>query len=115
MTGALDGNDKKAVHKMVRRLMKHGAWEQEVCEHWGHLEKLRCGVVLIEQYGSDGNVKVFVDGVQIADSFWTPMGSLGWSAKRFFERRYNAQRAQYLKDCFAEARLALLRSMGEAK
>jgi hypothetical protein len=114
VTGTLDENDKKAVHKMVRRLMKNGTWEQEVYTHWGHLKKLRCGVVVIEQYGSDGNVKVLVDGVQIADSFWTPMGSLGWSAQRFFERRDNAQRTQYLKDCFAKARLALLRAQGES-
>lgn len=103
-------SDKRAVHKMVRHLMKHGAWQAEVCQHWGCLKKLRCGPVVIDQYGSDGDVKVFVDGVQIAHSFWASWGSLGKSAQHFFERRANAQHKQYLKDCFAKARLALLKA-----
>jgi hypothetical protein len=112
VTGTLDGNDKKAVHKMVRRLMKHGTWEADLTSN-GFVRNLRCGAVLIDEYGSDGHVKVFVDGVEITHSFFAAWGSLGSSAQWFFEKRQDAERKQYLKDCFAKARLALLRAQGE--
>ncbi|HAH10947.1 MAG TPA: hypothetical protein DCL54_03915 [Alphaproteobacteria bacterium] len=108
---ALDGNDKRTVHKMVRHLMKHGTWEAELSSN-GYLQKLRCGAVLIDRYGSDGHVKVVVGGIELTHSFFAAWGSLGWSAERFFRKRGDIEHTQYLRDCFAKARAALLKAEG---
>ncbi len=114
MSGSLDGNDKKAVHKMVRILMKHGTWERTVNEHYGYLQKMRCGVVLIDRYGSDGDVKVLVDGVDVAHSFWQPWFTLGSDARRFFEKHHQACQKAFKRDQMAKARLALIAAAPDA-
>ncbi len=114
MSGGLDGNDKKAVHKMVRRLMKHGTWERHA-QKPGRLDSITCGPVKIERWRSHNEVNVIVNGFQVCDSnFQGGLGMLAGKAKRFFYRHSEKFYHEYLAVEFAAARLAMIAAAPDA-
>ena len=114
MTGTLDGNDKKAVHKIVRHLIKHGTWERHG-QRPGKLESITCGPVKIEGWNSSWNVTVFANGFEICNSNSDyGSGGTGRKANLFFAGHYNRFRAEHEAAEYAKARLALLRAQGES-
>lgn len=112
---SLDGDDKKVVHKMVRRLIKHGTWERHATKP-GWLESITCGPVKIERWRSNNEVNVDVNGFRLCDSnadySW---GMLARKAKTFFFRHAEKFHHEHLAVEFAAARIALLRSSEDNK
>jgi hypothetical protein len=108
-------DDKKAVHKMIRRLIKRGTWERHALKP-GRLQSITCGPVKIERWRSSNEINVWVDGVLLCDSNsqYSPW-RLAAKAKAFFFRHAQTVHCEHLAGEFSAARLALLRSVEDSE